>query len=166
MMRFYRHAALFAASLGVAACQQGASRPALAPMPVAVANADGFPLEIGSLPAQELAVGSCGLFLWTKGAEPQLVFVSDSRSPTARMVLDGEIRTLQRTSAEGAGGYGQFVRQSFTSGETVIALGFEPEARPGLVDGAAVPRGALRLTDGEGWDMVLPVAGLIACKPK
>lgn len=139
----------------------GAAPPASGP-PVAMANHD-FGIDIGTLPAQKLAPGSCGLFLWSKAPQRRLVFFSDSRAPVARMMIDGRQSALERLAADGDMFRQSLVRQSFDAGGREIGLEFEVEQRPGLVDGAMVPRGTLRLADGTGREMVMPVGGLIAC---
>ncbi|GAB4570845.1 MAG: hypothetical protein Tsb008_00760 [Rhodothalassiaceae bacterium] len=151
-------------ALLLAGCAEN-GRPVSTPE-MSLAPSDSLPVAIGSLPPQELSAGSCGLFLWRKGSATELLFVADSRLPVARMNLDGAPVTLARTSAEGDLSPGALLRQRYESEGRTIDIGFIAEPQPGLIGGAAVKSGSLRISGADGWDIVLPVAGLIACKPR
>ncbi|MFC7158119.1 hypothetical protein [Pseudidiomarina halophila] len=65
-----------------------------------------FESGISTLPPREMQPGQCGLFLWSKVPQRELVFYSNSADMTGDMMIDGAARSLTRTSAEGEGFYG------------------------------------------------------------
>lgn len=150
---------------GLLAACAGTAPPPVAVTAAAPAADPDFGIEIGTLPAQRLTAGACGLFLWSRTSQRRLVFFSESgtSAPIARMMLDGRQSPLTRTAADGEMQGPATVRQSFDAEGRRIDLEFLVEPRPGLLDGAVVPRGTLSLGDGAGRQMVLPVSGLIAC---
>jgi len=120
-------------------------------------------IEIGALQPRELAAGQCAMFLWAKQSRARFVFHARSQGE-AVMVLNGKERVFTRTAADGNPAFGQFTKQKFRAEEWALALTVDVQARKGMVGGAVIPRGALRVRAREGWTRVLPVAGLIACK--
>jgi hypothetical protein len=118
--------------------------------------------QLGTLPAQELANGQCGLFLWTNASEPRLVFAS-LNDGNARMIINGTNLDLARNAAEGQEYYGQFELQSYYGPEMSVTLNMVIEQRSTIVDGAVIPSATLRVTEPNGWETVIPVGGLIGC---
>ena len=119
--------------------------------------------EFGRLAARKLSKGSCGLFLWTKSSDRKLVFFSTPNGG-ASVVLGGAEVELERSAVEGAEVLGLYERQTFIrpNERLQVTVGFE--RRPGMDRGVVVPQGSLRLVRPDGWEMILPVGGLVACE--
>ncbi len=120
--------------------------------------------RVGALPPQQLDENSCGLFLWANLPKRTLVFHSKSNTTNGVMMLDGSVKNLTRTSGEGQPFAGFFTEQSLTIGDTNVKLQFIPEQEKGFTDGAIIRRASVRMSDGTGWEVVMPVAGLIGCR--
>lgn len=120
-------------------------------------------LPLGTLAPRKLNVGECGMFLWARNAERNLVFFN-TRGGAGRMVLDGQEVSLTRVAADGAEVLGQFEQQTFSYDGLAIELQLQFESRPGLARGAVIPQGALRLKRNDGWEYIQPVAGLVGCE--
>lgn len=157
-------AALMCASLG--ACATVPTAPTASTTPATTAVADDVAIEqrIGTLPPQELEDGSCGMFLWARDSHRNLVFFTSDRTRQAHLVLDGQQIALPRTVAEGDLVFGQYTRQEFSQAGIDLRLVVQPDPDSGIIGGAVVRQGMLNIRDAKGWDFVLPVAGLIACK--
>lgn len=167
--RRFRLLAVLALAGALAGCSGagGGKRPELpaaGPMTASADAAGSQPIAVGALAPRELSNGQCAMFLWARQAQTRFIFFAGSDG-TAAMRLNGEERSFVRTAAEGNPAFGQFARQRFEAGDWQLALTVEVEARRGLMGGAVIPRGALRVSEPEGWKRVLPVAGLIACGP-
>lgn len=121
---------------------------------------------IGALSPQDLRTGQCGLFLWSRDDTRDLVLFGSGSRAEAKMNIAGQDVTFARTAAEGANTLGQYPRQSYQRGDLSINLSMDIEPRPNLSGGAVVPRGSLRFEQTGGWNLVLPVGGIIACQPE
>jgi hypothetical protein len=149
-------AVLLAAAL---VATQAAPTAAIAQTPtVEVGN-----LSFGALPAQRLANAECKLFLWSRTPSPQLIFIADSRSASARVDLNRRTLRMERTALEGEEAFGFQERQTYAARDVQItaALTFRPDA--GLTDGMLVDASTLSVRLGDGEQTVVPVGGLIAC---
>lgn len=120
--------------------------------------------RIGGLSPRDLSPDQCGMFLWARTSERPLVFFATGEPGSARMKLDSKEIALKRTAAEGDAVFGQYPRQNFVHEALTVNLNIKPERRSGLVGGAVVRQGILRLETAEGWGYAMPVAGLIACE--
>ncbi len=123
-----------------------------------------FESGIATLPPRTMEAGQCGLFLWSKMPQRELVFFSRSSDMAGDMIIDGTARFLKRTLAEGEGFYGQFTRQIFAGEGYEVQLLLEPEIRDGMADSVVIPRGSLRLKKPDGWEHVMAVGGLVSCR--
>ena len=116
------------------------------------------------LPPQELQVGECGLFLWTRREQPQFVFFSKSGEETAKFWTEGREIALDRTGLGGEIFGQQLTEQDFSdaAGKT-----YELRMTPGdlLVSGQRVPEATITVMDAEGWKTLIPLAGVSACQP-
>jgi len=121
-------------------------------------------VEIGTLSAQELRPGECGLFLWTKTRPPQLVFFSPASDRPARMVIDAREVKLTRRSVEGAEFYRHFETEAYESEDRSLSVRLTVQKGAEMVDGALVPQGAMRVRKTDGWEVVAPVGGMVACE--
>ncbi len=130
-----------------------------------VSGAQDLADRIGTLPPQSLSPGACGLFLWIRQVQARFIFFSHGFEGAARMQLDGETVDLTRVSASGVAFSGIYSDQQFTAGAYRIALQVEIEEREEVIAGAVIRRGLIRVQDGVGQSVVMPVGGLIGCQP-
>ena len=115
------------------------------------------------LEPQTLEVGECGLFLWSLSGEPTFMFFSRATSGEARILIEDEAETVTQASA-GGDIFGQFTTQTGWSSQTKgysIDLTLVPGEQ--LIDGQRVESGRIKLTDIEGWETIIPIAGARAC---
>lgn len=120
--------------------------------------------SIGTLPPQSLNVGECGLFLWARTADRKLVLFSKAQDQSALMQINEQTRRLAQTDQRGQAVFGLNTYQTFEADPLTVTVNFFAEAREGLTSGAIVPEGTMRLQTKDGWEIVLPVAGLIGCE--
>lgn len=151
---------LFAAAM-LSAC--AAAPPSPAPPAPASASVPAFD-GLASLPAQNLRAGECGLFLWTVSAPRALVLFTKAGSNTADASLPGGAQTL--TLARQSGDlFAQFMtRLDYAApdgGKVHVAL--EPGER---IEGGQRTRAAqVTIVPPDGWETLVPAAGLAACLP-
>lgn len=139
----------------------GAAVPARAP--AAAAAGQQAAGGLGTLAPRRIAAGECGMFLWTQSIDRNLVLFSD-RAGTAWAVLDGQEVAIRRTEMSGTELLGQFERQTFDQGRYRLSVTVEFERRAALQRGAVVPQGTIRIRQGDGWETIVPVAGLVGCE--
>ena len=120
--------------------------------------------HISALPAQVLGAGECGLFLWLKREDAPLIFFQRSQSETARMIIDGAPRSLERTEMAGPIGMSFFERQAFVAEGMSVSLRMQVLMDQTLQGGLKVPSGIISIDRTDGWSAALPVAGAIGCK--
>lgn len=126
---------------------------------------DAFAALIGELRPQSLNAGQCGLFLWSRSEQRSLVFFGLGNRSEGRMMIAEQEVSLRRTEAEGQMSFGHFPQQTYERGDIAVRLSLDIEPRPNLAGGAVVPNGSLRFEQKGGWNLVMPVGGLIACQP-
>lgn len=120
--------------------------------------------SLGELPQQRLEPGRCQLFLWTRAEPPRRVAMALDRPDQLRVMIDGRPRDLPLLAREGSGvatGFGPRARY----GDATLSVSFDIDlvTRPGLIDGAVVRAGVMRLEPAGGPAEVVPVGGLAAC---
>ncbi len=120
--------------------------------------------RLSALPPQELNDGECGLFLWLKREDAPLLYFQRSSTPSALIVLDGELAVLARQSARGLIGSTFYSEQSSAKEDVTASLKIQVERDGGLRQGMKVPAGTLMLEGADGWSAVLAIAGAIGCK--
>ncbi len=160
--------ALLSASFVLAACgsttKQDATLPVSPMTPQAAAlGPDEVLSRVGSLRAQALDAGECGMFLWLKREDAPLVFFQKSDG-AATMVVDGAVTQITRDSVSRTLAYQFYERQYFSHDDLAVEVTVTPEAKRSLHRGLKLPAGSIALKTGEGWSAVLPVAGVIGCK--
>lgn len=111
----------------------------------------------------ELPAGRCGLFLWSRQAQPQLVFVAFSNPTEARARTNGRNRYLRRVAFGKELVYGHFERQTFADGPLTFDVEVEFDGQRELRNGAVVKQGVIRARDARQWETVTPVGGMVAC---
>lgn len=119
--------------------------------------------RIGELSAQPLIEKGCGLFLWASLPERTLVFYTDTQKSSGLMMLDDREAQLNRVEETGLSYAGLAGDQTFTGPNLNVKLTFTAEQTKGFTGGAIVRQATLRMKDNEGWEVVMPVAGLIGC---
>jgi hypothetical protein len=146
----------------LSSCAGGGDGPA-APSPVPAAAA-GDGLDLGTLAARDLGSGQCGLFLWTRTQDPQLVFFSNPETGEAAVVVDGRERALRRLGVDGptTGGRGA---QSFATATGDVSARLTIQETEPVQNGYRVASASLRVTVEDGWSGVIATAGLAACQP-
>jgi len=120
--------------------------------------------RIGTLAPRQLTAGTCGLFLWVRSSQRKLIFFAEATPGAGSMMFDNAPIQLTRTLADGASAFGHFARQEFVADGLDVRLDLTLDAREGMTDGVAVPQGSMRVEQSDGWQIVLPVGGLIACQ--
>lgn len=119
--------------------------------------------RLGTLPAQQISNGECGLFLWAKREDRPLVFFQHS-SGNALMRVDGSVLSLTRNRAEDQIAL-QFHRsQQFDVADLSVTVSITPEETQSLQQGLKLPTGSVLVETASGWSAALPVAGAIGCQ--
>jgi hypothetical protein len=149
------------AALGLAACAPAQPQTETAP---AAASDQSLGQRLGVLPPQELEAGACGLFLWARGSRANLVFFTSDSNNQGHIVFDDRAIALPRTLADGELLFGQYTRQQFAGEALILRLAVQPDRDSRMIGGTVVRHGTLSIEDAKGWSIVMPVAGMIACK--
>lgn len=116
------------------------------------------------LPAQTLAVGECGLFVWA--ARPSKPFILFSKAAELRGLWhEGVQESLTLITQSGEIAYGQSPENIYLrpNGERLRLALSDPEM---IEDGMRYKSGTLTLQTPEGWEKIIPVIGLAACQIK
>jgi hypothetical protein len=119
----------------------------------------------GGLPAQVLAPGDCGLFLWSQSAPPEFVFFQRAGEADALALVSGSARTVEPMKV-GGDVFGQFLTEGtfrVQGSSELVALSITPGAF--IEGGQRISAGRLVKTDADGWETILPVTGVRACMP-
>ena len=124
-----------------------------------------FASLIGPLRPQRLLQGECGLFLWERSEQRDLVFFGKGKQAEGRMQVAGQEVTFERIAAEGDAMFGQYPIQTYRRGDLKVQLTMDFEARANMAGGVVVPRASLRFEQTGGWHLVMPVGGMVACQP-
>ncbi|MCJ9430055.1 hypothetical protein [Kordiimonas marina] len=119
--------------------------------------------HLGSLPGQKVPPHSCGLFLWANIPNRSLVFFADNSTPTGTIMYDGKPVKLPLVAATGTSMLGLFSDLHYETDHLSLTVSYSAQTRPGLSDGVVVTGGTWRLREKGGWELVLPVVGLIGC---
>lgn len=152
------------AALSLAACASGRTpEPPRAADPAPAAS--GADVRIGALGARTLPSGQCGLFLWTRAAEPELVFFVNPESGQAAVVLDGRERSLSRLAVEAPVTDGRAGAQTFASQSGDVSVRLTVLETEPVEGGYRVGSASLRFNDDKGWSSITPTVGLAACQP-
>ena len=116
------------------------------------------------LNAQTLSPGECGLFLWTTSAPRKFVFFSKAGTDKALVYLGGEAVQMVLTGADGDI-FGQFMTDMhFDPGDGRESLNVFVEPGALLDQGQRTETARMTFTDAEGWETIVPVAGVRACQ--
>jgi hypothetical protein len=135
----------------------------------AVAQSNGDRVDVGDfqldgLPSQELSVGHCGLFLWSKSERPVFIVFASEQPAQATVRLNGKIRALKRTATAGEMVFGQFETQTFAGNGVTFQIDLTFDHAKPIQDGAVIKSGVLRSRNKQGFETLVPVGGMIGCK--
>lgn len=142
----------------------GAIGLALCVAPVAAQQAATPDLTLERLEPQTLEVGECGMFLWSRANEPELMLVAWDKPGLARFRANGRVYSLPRVAFSGESANGHFERQRYSDGGVTVHLDVSFDRERQLRDGAYVRDGVMRVTSRRGWETVAPVGGMTACQ--
>ncbi len=150
--------------LGLVACASE-PKPEAAPASARLGKTsapDPTPLANYDIPS-----GRCGMILWTKDSGRVTPIFRSIDTVQASMIIEGDTVPLLLASQDGDLRYGMRAQQVFTPADpekhsTVVETKLEwGQAFPG---GIYINRGSLKLTAPDGWQRILPVAGIAGCK--
>lgn len=114
----------------------------------------------GQIPAQKLAAGECGLFVWGAGPEKPFILFSKSGTEKAEWAAPGGNTTLEVTF-ETQTGTDREIRMSKVDGNVVTLELSDMLARPA---GMSYRKGQLFHETDEGWSRTVPVVALDSCQ--
>ncbi|WP_296816604.1 hypothetical protein [Brevundimonas sp.] len=152
---------LLAAALALSAC--GTALPSVGRPGPGGSVATGLPL--GEVDAVRLQSGQCALALWTRGVPATRLAIAVSQPPTIRVNAHGRQIELARTEYDGEAAFGHYPRQTWAGDGMSLTLTTRFAARGGMVGGAVTEDATLSFTGSDGAELVIPVAGLVACQP-
>lgn len=119
--------------------------------------------RIGTIPAQQVSSGECGLFLWAKREDAPLIMFQRSNGETL-MRVDGALQGLNRSSMENQIALQFYRDQQFALGDMSFKVSVTPEQTRTLQQGLKVPSGSISISTESGWSAAIPVAGAIGCQ--
>ncbi len=123
--------------------------------------------QFEELEPQALEPGRCGLFVWASAGaseQPAFILVAYDQPSEAHVRINGDRRRLARVSFAGEAQYGQFQTQAFSDGQVTISVSAQFDPNKPVQDGAVIKSGVLKLIGDDGWETVLPIAGMAACQ--
>lgn len=123
----------------------------------------GFALE--GLAAQTLVAGRCSLFLWSKTDRPVFILFATENPAQALVRIGGRDRKLARRATSGNSLLGHYERQTFSADKYSLDVDLTYVRDGKILDGAIIERGVMRSSDAKGVTTVVPVGGMIGCKP-
>jgi len=136
-----------------------APKPQKAPAP----NDGGVPFQ--EIAQQQLAPGQCALFLWARTSPARRILMATQNPASARIALKGKTLDLPLTAWDGEAHLGIHELQTFTAGGVTLTVRFNGQPRQGLIGGLVAEDGSVEMRDTQGWETVVPAAGMIACQP-
>lgn len=122
------------------------------------------PVPFEELPPQRLDSGQCALFLWTRETPPRRVFMALQTPALARLKINGGIVELPRVSAEGEAVFGHPPVQRYAGAGYEMTVRIQAEVRSGMAGGAVAPSASIEYRSADGWQTVIPAAGIVGCQ--
>jgi hypothetical protein len=122
--------------------------------------------RLSQLSTDRLPVGQCGMLLWTMNAgQPVLVFRTIAGGQ-AEAMLDGKKQKFLPLAQKGDIRFGIGSQQSYRSAASseVQTIEIQVEYGASFGGGVYVDEGVLRLINEQGWERIIPVAGLSGCR--
>ena len=119
------------------------------------------PLGLAELPPQNLAKGSCALFLWDRASKQRVVMAT--AAPARIMVMrGGQPVLLGLSGSTGTPVLGFAPHASYGEGAAQITI--DVAILPAEGGGGIVRDGAIIVAAEDGSSIVAPVAGIIGCR--
>lgn len=116
------------------------------------------------LGTQTLSPGECGLFLWTAGEPRTFVFFSKAGTDKALADIGGETVRMSRVSVDGDI-FGQFMTEMrYASEDRTESLVVLIEPGDEIEQGQRTGTARITHTNADGWDTIVPAAGVRACQ--
>ncbi|MCA8901120.1 MAG: hypothetical protein KDA53_07690 [Hyphomonas sp.] len=119
---------------------------------------------LASLPAQNLAAGDCGLFLWSVQAPRRLIFFRRAGETDALMALGSETMTVSSQQESGRV-FGQFMTDVTYSADNADMVSVSLVPGETVEDGQRTQSARIIVRTKTDWETVIPAAGLMACVP-
>jgi hypothetical protein len=126
-------------------------------------NDGGVPFQ--EIAQQQLAPGQCALFLWARTSPARRILMATQNPASARIALKGKTLDLPLTAWDGEAHMGIHEVQTFSANGVTITVRFDGKSREGLIGGLVAENGSVEMKDAEGWELVVPAAGMLACQP-
>ena len=126
-------------------------------------------IPISSQPSHEglepqiLNAGECGMFLWTVASPPIFVFFYKEGSSSAILhSASGEIDLQEKIKSRVLNNATNIVKQYTTAdGKEVYVTGKFGDILEG---GRRIPKATIQTQNTQGWQKILPVSGVYACR--
>ena len=115
------------------------------------------------LPAQKLESGACAMFLWGAGHGRPLQFYQDASIGDARLAIDPSLMAKRQSTAKPVV-EGFYAQQTFTQNDLKITVTVQPANSRNVLKGIPIPTGRMVVTEPNGRDTIMPVAGLFGCR--
>lgn len=146
---------------GASAC--ASAKPAVVGE-VAPAQSGDSTIVIGAIKDSALPRGECGMILWTLDAQRPMAILRLTSGKEAEIVVNGKSTRLALGERGGSSAFGVFEEQEL-SAENVKAT-IRMRFGLGFDGGTYLERGLLTVETAEGWQSVIPAAGVAGCRDK
>jgi len=119
--------------------------------------------DANALPAQELANGACGIFFWSMTSPKHFVFFQKEGANTAEFFFDARAQKLRAEQVTSGleDSYGVNLSYTGPSTEKITVKGVYSEVLDG---GRRISDAAIIIGKDDGWQEIMPVSGLYACR--
>jgi hypothetical protein len=128
-----------------------------------VAKKDQISAKILGLPAQDLAEGECGAFLWAETKPRQFVYFQKQDAAQAQFYSDGQTQTITTQNVTSyLGDAGQLDLDYIgSSAEKIKIKGVYDEEIEG---GHRISPASIQVQSTDGWQQIIPVSGVFICR--
>jgi hypothetical protein len=155
---------LLAGALGLAVSACAAAGPAPQRDVAEALENRQAPDFITSLPAQRLAPGQCGVFLFESRSPNSFVVFEDEAARTVKIVHAGEIYEIRFTTQPGAFLPGEEFRRVYLSRETNLSFLLEGRVGEETTAGRRIEEVILTVRQLDGTRTVRPLSGVRRCQ--
>lgn len=119
--------------------------------------------KAGDLSARQMGVGECGLFVWTADEARNFILFSQAGRFRGAWASDKGEESLRIIDQDGNSSQRQYTDTVFqTSNGDKLSLSLRRSQS--ITGGTRYKAGTLTQTSDAGWDKVIPVVGLSACR--
>jgi len=153
------------AFMGVAAsaCASGGPAPQ-SDVAAAAGTERPVPATVASLPAQRLAPGQCGIFLFEARPPNHFVVFEDEANQRVRLVHAGQVYEIQVTPQGGAFLPGEDFRRVYPAADESLTFTLDGVVGEGTPSGRRLENVILTVRQLDGTRTVRPVAGVRSCR--